>query len=248
MYKSKMSYNAVTIQQYLRGLLREILPDETISFDYSFTSFQLLLHFYFPQRMGNPSYSQRKLLDNSVGLNFFSSFYVSVDFPMDFHSNDDVLYIEKTLKNFFGYSSFTRQIHFPNHLNEFRTNLHQRLQCEKLTFTNENFSIEIYVNDTKNIIPFQLVLLNKGWYVDAPATNLESFPFLNYHLYFEDGKLMSDFTEKTIHTIVISSHTKTYDLFDFTSSDERHESYHYVYGYLIIVLIQILCYFLKMKL
>ena len=93
-----MKYNIVKIQQYIRGLMRDVKLEERVKLDYTITQTYLILHLYFPERTQLQDKQIRELTDNDVMIRFYSSFYCSVEFPILLNSQEEVNEMKRQLE------------------------------------------------------------------------------------------------------------------------------------------------------
>ena len=237
----KKEYRDVTVIQYLRGMTKEIPLTEPLQIEYSFGEEQLSFYFVMPDRMNGCQNAERCVIDNGVTVRFYSSFYVSIEFPLVSLTTEEMKKTEESIREFLLHSSLVRNLQLSSSLmNERKERFSSLLtakKCDenvpmhqqengKMCFETETFSITVYYSTEHH--PFNLILLNRGWHLKTSHTSLTTFPFVNYHMYFnEENHLLSDFTRHSINTIVISSHGNT-DLFDSYNESTFNSQPHHV--------------------
>ena len=220
-------YNDITIQQYIRGLLKEVHQHERIQMEYNLTKEYLILYLYFTERVNNQKVENRIVSDNNATIRFYSSFYCSVEFPLQLTTEEEVNSMNTSLKEFFYLSSLHRLLDFKDSLLFERNERFVHLcSSQKLEYSTHEYSIEIYYSREQH--PLEIIYLNNCWNISSNGNdNIRTFPFVNYHMYLDNNNyLLSDFTTNAIHTIIITSYNSN-DIFDFTNKS----AFHHIYGY-----------------
>lgn len=237
-----IKYNTQTIQQYIRGLMRDVKHQESVKVDFTLTTEYVILHLYFPERTRLESQQNKVIEDNGVKIKFYSAFYCSVEFQISLKSEKEVNEMNDALNEFFIKSSLHRMLEIDDLITLKRNERYQHLlQSQKLEYSTNEFLIEVFYSSEQR--PFEVIYLNNGWMYDTKGNDsLILFPFVNYHMYFDDkNNLLSDFTTNAIHTIIITSFQC--DIFDVSQND----IYHSIYGYLNHALVENCCMELKQE-